>query len=229
LAAYFALPWWIKKRLTRAQAERLRAAGRVCLTFDDGPDPQTTPRLLDLLDSAGARATFFLIGRRAERHPELVQAILDRGHEIGEHGYDHVNAWKASPWRYWRDLARSERVFRRYARPGRPRLFRPPHGKMNLLTLLYLALSGARPVFWSVDPKDFEPWWDAPTIAERIRAGWREGGIVLLHDGRIRSSGLSAPSVTLEALRAALKDVRAGSMIAAGEGLWPQTEIPKSQ
>jgi len=198
LFLYFALPWWIKVRRVRSQATHMCDSGRVCLTFDDGPDPESTPIILDLLKSAKARATFFLIGGRAERHPELVRMILDRGHEIGEHGYGHLNAWTASPWRYCLDLIRSHRTFRSFWADDRPRLFRPPHGKMNLITLFYLWLTGKHLVFWSIDPKDYRTG-NAETIADHLRRACPSGGIVLLHDGRIRS-GLSAHRVTIDAL-----------------------------
>jgi peptidoglycan-N-acetylglucosamine deacetylase len=195
---YFVLPYWLKKLWAKSQARRLRGTRQVCLTFDDGPDPEVTPKILDLLETARAHATFFLLGRRAESHPEIVRMILARGHEIGEHGYDHLNAWRTSPWRYGIDLARGHRAFGRMLEAGHARLFRPPYGKMNLVTLLYIVMAGVRPVFWSIDSKDFEAG-DAASVAERVRREMLEGGIVLMHDGRVRPWE-SSRQVTTEAL-----------------------------
>ncbi len=77
---YFVLPWLVKRLLTHRLTTRIRRAGCVCLTFDDGPDPSSTPLILDILDAAGAKATFFILGRNAEQHPALLRRIAESGH-----------------------------------------------------------------------------------------------------------------------------------------------------
>jgi peptidoglycan/xylan/chitin deacetylase (PgdA/CDA1 family) len=83
---------------------------RVALTFDDGPDPEATPRLLRLLEQRDVRATFFLIGERAARHPQLVQAIAAGGHEVGNHTWRHRNAWLLSPGAAAREIVEGARI-----------------------------------------------------------------------------------------------------------------------
>ena len=99
----------------------------VALTFDDGPSPDTTPRVLDILRAEGVRATFFVLGKHAERHPEIVERIVREGHELGNHGYDHGILAFAGATQVHRQLQRTERLLRRAGGPP-VRVFRAPHG-----------------------------------------------------------------------------------------------------
>ena len=118
--------WYLRMRC-RAR----RAGRRVALTFDDGPDPQRTPAVLDLLARQGVRATFFVVGARAEAHPELVRRMATEGHVVGNHSYTH--SWRfplRSLGRTMEELCRTGEVLHRIT--GRqPRLFRPPFGVTN--------------------------------------------------------------------------------------------------
>ena len=118
--------WYLRMRC-RAR----RAGRRVALTFDDGPDPQRTPAVLDLLARQGVRATFFVVGARAEAHPELVRRMVAEGHVVGNHSYTH--SWRfplRSLGRTMEELCRTGEVLHRIT--GRqPRLFRPPFGVTN--------------------------------------------------------------------------------------------------
>ena len=99
----------------------------VALTFDDGPSLETTPRILEILRAEGVRATFFVLGKHAERHPELVEQIVRDGHELGNHGYDHGILAFAGATEVHRQLQRTERLLRRAGGPP-VRVFRAPHG-----------------------------------------------------------------------------------------------------
>ena len=147
------------------------------LTFDDGPDPETTPRLLDLLARAGAKATFFLVGKRAAKHPGLVARLAAEGHAVGNHSWDHP----ALP----RLPATAVAAQLRRAAPAigdpRPRLMRPPYGDQSLKSHLAARRLGHTVVAWSVVGAD---WADdgAAAIAARLVAGLHPGAILLLHD-----------------------------------------------
>ncbi|HEY6830770.1 MAG TPA: polysaccharide deacetylase family protein, partial [Gemmatimonadaceae bacterium] len=161
---------------------RLRAADRaVALTFDDGPNPEAPPVILDALAQRGVKATFFILGRHAERWPELVARVAREGHSIGNHGYYHRKLHFKSP-SYVRDDLQlgTERI--ESPTGSRPKLFRAPHGFRSPWVTPIAKSLGQRTVGWSLGVWDSDrPGVDV--IAERTVAGARPGSILLLHDG----------------------------------------------
>ena len=149
----------------------------IALTFDDGPDPEWTPRVLDALAAHGMRATFFLVGERAERHPELVERILAEGHEAGSHSWDHPSLPELAP------AAAAEQIARTRAVLGSrdAGLLRPPYGHQSLATWRLARAEGYRVVMWSIAAGDWRSD-DGATLASRILAEAAPGAIVLLHD-----------------------------------------------
>lgn len=147
------------------------------LTFDDGPDPESTPPLLDLLTRHGARATFFLVGRRAAQAPELVARIAAEGHAVGNHSWDHPALPRLPAAAVTDQLRRTRDALG----DPRPRLMRPPYGDQSLASYLAARRLGYRVIAWSVVGAD---WLDddGQAIAARVLAGLRPGAIVLLHD-----------------------------------------------
>ena len=150
---------------------------RMALTFDDGPDPETTPAVLDALARHGMRATFFLVGERAARHPELVARIAAEGHEIGSHGWDHPSLPTLPAAVVRAQITRTRAALA----PHGQRLLRPPYGDQSLATHIAARRLGYRVVIWNVVGRD---WLDedAEAIAGRIIAEAAPGAIVLLHD-----------------------------------------------
>jgi peptidoglycan-N-acetylglucosamine deacetylase len=161
---------------------RVRTPDRaVALTFDDGPNPDATPAILDALAARGVKATFFILGRHAERWPELVARTAREGHSIGNHGYYHRKLHFKSP-AYVRDDLRlgTERI--ETATGLRPVLFRAPHGFRSPWVTPIAKSLGQRTVGWSLGVWDSDrPGVEA--IAERTIRGARPGSILLLHDG----------------------------------------------
>ena len=160
----------------------------VWLTIDDGPDPQTTPAILDLLDRFDAKATFFLIGRKAMDAPDLVQMILDRGHSIGNHTQTHprFRFWRLGPRELRREIGRFEETLTGLNFPI-PCLFRAPTGMKNpylhpILSVRCLVLVG-----WSVRAYDTQ-LKNAATAAERLLRAAEPGAILLLHESSQVSS-----------------------------------------
>lgn len=205
LGAYFVLPWLMKPWLARRLAAQVRRAGRVCLTFDDGPDAASTARLLDVLDREGAKATFFLLGRNVVKNPDLVRRMVESGHEVGEHGFGHRHAWKTGPVAYLRDLLASRRALAEHGGRDRVALYRPAYGEMNLLTLFYVLFGRRRIVMWNVNPRDFESL-SPESVANKVVEGAGAGSVVLLHDAR-EDIGTD-PQVTVEAVRLMLQQFR---------------------
>jgi peptidoglycan/xylan/chitin deacetylase (PgdA/CDA1 family) len=153
----------------------------VALTFDDGPNPEATPRILDALAARRVKATFFILGRHADRWPELVRRALDEGHAIGNHGWHHRKLHVRGPGYIRRDLTMGTESIGR-AGGGNPRLFRAPHGFRNPWVSPIGASLGQRTVGWSLGVWDSaRPGVDA--IARRTVDGARPGSILLLHDG----------------------------------------------
>ena len=170
--------------LTRVETATPAAA----LTFDDGPDPQATPAILDVLARHGARATFFMVGRRAAAHPDVVAAVRRAGHSIGIHGWSH----RALPDLSWADRSRELRHAIRTLAPT-CRLMRPPYGRQTAWTHLHARLLGQRVVAWSVDVDDCSAT-DADDLAGRLMARVQPGDIVLPHDGLIDRDGADRAS-----------------------------------
>jgi peptidoglycan-N-acetylglucosamine deacetylase len=162
----------------RRLATRDRA---VALTFDDGPNPDATPVVLDALAARRVKATFFILGRHAERWPDLVKRVADEGHSIGNHGYYHRKLHFKSPGYVRRDLQLGTAAIERAAHV-RPSLFRAPHGFRSPWVTAIARSLGQRTVGWSLGVWDSDrPGVEA--IAERTVRGASPGSILLLHDG----------------------------------------------
>lgn len=169
---------WIFGRPITRVASHERA---VALTFDDGPNPNATPVILDALAARNVKATFFVLGRHAEQWPELVKRVADEGHAIGNHGYFHRKLHLRSPSYVRRDLALGASAIEGAAHV-RPRLFRAPHGFRSPWVTAIARSLGERTVGWSLGVWDSDrPGVD--TIVQRTVDGARPGSILLLHDG----------------------------------------------
>ena len=159
-------------------------APKVALTFDDGPDPDTTPYTLDRLEELGVTATFFCLGGRAAAHPELVREIAHRGHQVETHGYSHEHHFARTPGWVRADLDAA--VSAMESTGVRPRWFRPPYGQTAGATMLEARRHGLRLVLWSAWGREWdEP--DPPAVARRVVGGLDAGAIVLLHDADVGS------------------------------------------
>jgi len=181
-----------------------RAGRRIALTFDDGPDADWTPRVLDVLAARDVRGTFFLVGARAARTPATVRAIAAAGHEIASHGWSHRSLWLCGPRRTADEIDRAQVTLR--ALSGRtPTLFRPPWGMVNAALFPLLRARGVRPVFWSIQP---EGWRPAPADAQAAYVVGRAhpGAIVDLHDAE---GTPGAPARLVAALPAMIDGLRA--------------------
>lgn len=163
--------------------------GRVLLTFDDGPHAEYTPAILRLLGRYDARAVFFVVGRRIDRAPHLLRAILEEGHALGNHSYEHP--LEGQPWLpgYLKDLRRCQRRIEELT-GYTPTLFRPPLGRLSLASVVAPRLLGLRTMLWSLDSGDWQLWGKdeaaardaAERLASRVRRQPPDADIILLHD-----------------------------------------------
>jgi peptidoglycan/xylan/chitin deacetylase (PgdA/CDA1 family) len=180
----------------------------VALTFDDGPDPSCTPRLLDLLAALDVRATFFVVGVAAAREPRLVERVVAEGHALGSHSLTHPDPWALS----LRALLHEYRGGRHAVEDAAQvpvDLFRPPKGHLDGRGALAARAAGLRTWLWTHDPRDWEPGIAAADLAW-VGSALVGGSVVLLHDGLHGPAAAVAAdrTATLGALPGIVEDVR---------------------
>ncbi|HEX3044219.1 MAG TPA: polysaccharide deacetylase family protein [Bacillota bacterium] len=169
---------------------------KICLTFDDGPDPVYTPEVLMILEKARIPATFFLVGKKIRQSPDLVKKIAAAGHDIGYHSYFHQNAYllfiqKSFMTIYWGRTELEEII-------QKPLVwFRPPWGALNLFEFWSLKRLGLRIVLWTANAKDWSIRTSPAEILARLALKVKTNSIIVLHDS---GGDLGAPRQTLEAL-----------------------------
>lgn len=174
------------------------AAGRVAITFDDGPSPQATDRVLEILDRHRAPAAFFIIGENGRRNPELIGRIHKAGHLLGNHTWDHHPWGLVWAWSYWRkQIERTDDLLAELI-GRRPAIFRPPMGFKHPPLMRAAARAGQRVVAWSRRSFDGGRATE-DSIVRRLTRGVRAGQILLLHDGA-RPGARRSPEAMLKAL-----------------------------
>lgn len=161
----FTEAWW-----------RLKRHGRkiVYLTFDDGPVPEETPWVLDLLDKEGIKATFFMVGDNVRRHPELLEEVRRRGHSVGNHTMHHLQGMKVTARRYIRDITEADALI------DSP-LFRPPHGIMRWKQARMIK-DHYNLVMYDLVSRDYSRKLRPEQVVENIRRYARNGSIIVFHD-----------------------------------------------
>lgn len=177
---------WPRSRLLGPNLVRLPQAAAVrreiCITFDDGPDPDVTPRVLDMLDEFGAKASFFCIAERAAAHPGIARQIVARGHSVENHSRRHSTAFGWYGWRRLRREIESAQHILTAAAGRPPRFFRAPFGMRNPLLEPVLARSGLQLASWSRRGYDTVRR-DSVQVSRRLATGLAAGDVLLLHDG----------------------------------------------
>jgi peptidoglycan-N-acetylglucosamine deacetylase len=172
---------------------------QIAMTFDDGPHPQLTPKLLDLLKDRGIRATFYVIGANVEKYPEIVKRMVAEGHEVGNHTWNHPSLTKLSTARVKSEMDRTTRAITD-ASGITPVTMRPPYGATNTALNRRMHEEFGLPVImWSVDPRDWR-YRNSSRVASHIIENTKSGDIVLAHD--IHPTTVAAMPRTLDALKA---------------------------
>jgi peptidoglycan/xylan/chitin deacetylase (PgdA/CDA1 family) len=194
------------------------------LTFDDGPDPVFTPRLLSVLKRYQARATFFMVGENAHRYSEIVQQVADDGHTIANHSWDHPSFPLIRAFERRAQLRRCASVLRPY---GGVRLFRPPYGQQSFASRLDALWLGYTVVMFNLEVADWMARADAEWMADRMVQKIRPGSIVVLHDRitgnasdltRIdRGPTIDAVEMTLERLGSTIRFVTVPELLRHGQ------------
>ncbi len=148
----------------------------VYLTFDDGPIPEATPWILDVLDQFQAKATFFMVGDNANRYPHLLQEVRRRGHRVGNHTYNHIGGLRWFSWKYLGNVRKAEDLLQT------GKLFRPPHGWTNHVQYRVLRHTGWRVVMWDVVTRDYSRRLTAQDVLDNVKRYTRNGSIITFHD-----------------------------------------------
>ncbi len=145
------------------------------LTFDDGPTPGVTPEVLKILDDYGAKATFFCLGRNAERHPDLYNAIIERGHAVGNHTYSHLKGWKTNDKEYYDDIVLCGQFIQSM-------LFRPPYGRITPKQVQKIKKMGYKLILWDVLSRDYDKRVTPEKCLRVVLRKTGKGSIILFHD-----------------------------------------------
>jgi peptidoglycan/xylan/chitin deacetylase (PgdA/CDA1 family) len=182
----------------------------VAITFDDGPHPEGTPRALEVLETAGARATFFLCGEQVERDPVLAAEIAAAGHTVAVHGFRHRNMLRLPPATFVEDLERGIASIEDAA-GVRPELYRPPYGIFSYPGMLEVEARGLRPLLWSRWGHDWRASRSPAEIAAEVTEDLRAGDVLLLHDADHYSEPGSWRG-TIAALPAVLERIEAAGL-----------------
>lgn len=154
----------------------------LCLTFDDGPDPASTPQILEILGRHGVQAIFFCTGIKAEKYPDLIARIKSAGHLIGNHGYSHLNGWRTSCRSYIEDTCAAD-IHTSFS------LFRPPYGRIAMCQFHTLKKKYGI-VFWDLMPYDFDPSFGPARSLGILKEKIRPGSVIALHDTPLSCAGV---------------------------------------
>ena len=198
----------------------------VAMTFDDGPHPKLTPKLLDLLKERGIKATFFVIGKNVAEFPDIAKRIVDEGHEIANHSWSHPQLTKLSQAAFAAEIAQTNDAIEK-ATGVRPVVMRPPYGAINsTLTKRLNEEYGLSVIIWSVDPLDWKIR-KSDHVSSHIIKNAAPGAIILAHD--IHASTIDAMPATFDALQSkGYKFATVSELIAMDRPAAPKTESPKA-
>ena len=169
----------------RADRERSTANGQqpiAYLTFDDGPIPEVTPRVLKILAQYDVKATFFMVGENIDKHPEVFRQVVKAGHTIGNHTYNHLKGWKTGFHEYLDNVRHCQEAIHGKWKMDNGQLFRPPYGKATLRQRRALHQKGYRLIYWDILTRDYDPSVTPEAMLRRIQREVRPGSIINFHD-----------------------------------------------
>lgn len=181
MLAYTVLPTLLARICSVGVISRLPFKKKISITFDDGPDPRYTPRVLDILEAEGVKACFFVVGEKARNYPEIIRKIMAGGHEIGSHGLKHKNPWLLGPVETVREIKHSFKAIEEISGLS-PEYYRPPWGLFNLSYFLTTLFMKYKIVLWSFVSWDWTKGATPEAIISRIKKSMTDGSILIFHD-----------------------------------------------
>lgn len=178
---YTVRPPFFYKLLYKKAICRFKEEGKsLFLTFDDGPIPEVTPRVLQILKDFNAKATFFCIGKNIKENPGILNQIISNGHALGNHTFNHLNGWKVKTEDYFEDILKCDHQFRE-STSQRISLFRPPYGRIKLSQYTVLNTQYSI-IMWDILSGDFDKNTTGEECLENVLSNAREGSIIVFHD-----------------------------------------------
>ena len=160
------------------------------LTFDDGPTPEITDWVLSTLEQYDAKGTFFCIGNNIEKHPEIFQRVIDHGHSVGNHTYNHLKGWKHQTEDYINDVLKTERLIKNYKLNNKQKLFRPPYGKFKTKQSKKILELGYKVIMWEVISYDWDKSLTEENCFRNVTSAAKNGSVIIFHDSVKASKNL---------------------------------------
>jgi peptidoglycan/xylan/chitin deacetylase (PgdA/CDA1 family) len=207
LVIYMFIPWVLTRIFGIGVFRKGSIRREIAFTFDDGPDPKYTPQLLDLLKKHNVKATFFVLGQKAELNPGIIQRIYDEGHQIGIHNYIHASNWLMTPWTIKKEHIHKSADIIEAITGARPTYYRPPWGILNIAD--FFLKKQYHLVFWSLMAYDWRSHASKKKLKSKLLHKITDGSVILLHDsGETFGADHDAPFYMLEALDQVLEDIK---------------------
>ena len=173
--------WIIKKIFSKVIWSLPNTDNQIYLTFDDGPTPEITNWVLDQLQQHQAKASFFCIGKNIKANPNIFKKVIDQGHSIGNHTFNHLNGWKNSTETYVENACQTEDIILEYS-AKKPTWFRPPYGKITFKQSKELRKKGYKIVMWDVLSADFDKSITQEICLKNVLKNTTNGSVIVFHD-----------------------------------------------
>jgi len=175
--------WFIKNIFSNFEWSMPKEHKTVYLTFDDGPTPEVTQWVLDTLLAHDIKATFFCIGNNIEKHPDIFNKVVNAGHAIGNHTFNHLNGWETDPVTYHKNVTDAERsIVTRFPAFMQNKLFRPPYGKITARQSAAVRQDGYKIIMWDVLSADFDQTISPEKCLQNVIRNTCYGSIIIFHD-----------------------------------------------
>lgn len=172
------MTWFYPNRIWRITSSK----NTVYLTFDDGPIPEVTPWVLDILKEYEFKATFFCIGENVKKHPEIFNRILLEGHAVGNHTFNHLNGRKTESEKYLDNIDRTQKLFDETGHGKTRKIFRPPYGRITAAQARAVQQKGFSIIMWTLLSYDYDQFISKERCAENITENLVPGAVIVFHD-----------------------------------------------
>ncbi len=211
IVVYWVFPWLCGRYLRLLLERNTVKENILVLTFDDGPGSSLTPQVLQILKEANIKATFFLLGRNIPGREDIIKQIAAQNHQIASHSYDHLNHWKVSPFKVIEDIKKGwEAIDDALGATKGKYPFRPPYGKLNIISLFYLLVKKVPICYWTIVSGDTWMKNKRNIKYSALVLKTKKGGVILAHD--FDRSSNNTDQFVIESLRKAIATAKENSM-----------------